>query len=150
MNQIVEFVSQNIMLFAALLVVLVMLIKAELDHQMNKASRLSAAQATRLLNNHDDAVVIDIRRPEEFAAGHIRGALNLPLAGFQAAIDGLEADKAAPLVVVCNSGNTSLKAVRMLRRQGYTQVYDLEGGMQAWQEANLPMARGKKASKKKK
>ena len=61
MEQLSEFVSNNLILFAALVGVLVMLIKAELDHQVNKGRLLSATMAIRLMNNNDDALIIDIR-----------------------------------------------------------------------------------------
>ena len=87
MEHLTEFVTNNLILFAALLGVLVMLIKAELDHQVNKGLLLSVSMAIRLMNNNDDVLIIDIRPVAEFKNGHITGAKSIPLNEFASSID---------------------------------------------------------------
>ena len=79
MEQLSEFILNNLLLFAALAVVMVMLIKAELDHQANRGSFLSPSMAIRLMNNHSDALILDIRTVADYKNGHIKGAKNIPL-----------------------------------------------------------------------
>jgi rhodanese-related sulfurtransferase len=141
MEQISEFVLNNLLLFAALAVVLVMLIKAELDHQANKGSFLSPSSAIRLMNNHEDALVLDVRTAADFKAGHIKGAKNIPLSSLDSAIAGMSEDKNKPILVYCNSGNTVNRAIKALRKAGFEQVNNLEGGIAAWKEANLPLSK---------
>jgi rhodanese-related sulfurtransferase len=141
MEQISEFVLNNLLLFAALAVVLVMLIKAELDHQANKGSFLSPSSAIRLMNNHEDALVLDVRTAADFKAGHIKGARNIPLSDLDNAIAGLSEDKKKPVLVYCNSGNTVNRAIKSLKKAGFEQVNNLEGGIAAWKEANLPLSK---------
>ena len=143
MEQLSEFVLNNLLLFAALVVVLVMLIKAELEHQANKGSHLSPSMATRLMNNHSDALILDIRTAADFKNGHINGAKNIPLSDFASSVDKLAADKDKPVLVYCNSGNTVTRAIKLLKKAGFVQVNNLDGGIAAWKEANMPLSKKK-------
>ncbi len=71
------------------------------------------------------ALVLDVRTPAEFAAGHIEGALNVPLKELERRIPEIASDKDTPLMVHCQSGGRSAAATQILRRLGYTQVQDL-------------------------
>ena len=139
MEQLTAFVADNLLLFGALVVVLVLLIRAELDHQLNKGLLLSPSAAVRMLNNSGDALVIDTRSSAEFKKGHIKGARNLPLADFANKLGDIDGHKSSPVLVYCNSGVTASKAIRALKKAGFQQVNNLEGGILAWQEANLPL-----------
>ena len=143
MEQLSEFVLNNLLLFAALVVVLVMLIKAELEHQANKGSYLTPSMATRLMNNHSDALILDIRTAADYKKGHIKGAKNIPLSDFASSVDKLEADKDKPVLVYCNSGNTVTRAIKLLKKAGFVQVNNLDGGIAAWKEANMPLSKKK-------
>ncbi len=80
--------------------------------------------------------LIDVRTPEEFAAGHIPGAVNIPIDELGGRLS--ELSQAEPVVVYCRSGNRSAQAARILDQAGYSGVYDL-GGVIAWQQAGLPL-----------
>ncbi len=141
MDQLSEFVLNNLLLFAALFVVLVLLIKAELDHQANKGLFLSPTNATRLMNNESDTVVLDIRSVAEYKTGHIKGAKNTPLADFAGSLGGLSDNKNKPVLVYCNAGNTATRAIKMLKNAGFEKINNLEGGIAAWKEANMPLSK---------
>lgn len=98
---------------------------------------LSPSEAVRLIN-HEKAVLIDVREPAEFAAGHAVGARNVPLSALDGA-KGLPTNKAQPIVVLCASGPRASRAAAHLRKAGYTQVHTLAGGTAAWREASLPV-----------
>jgi len=140
-EQIAEFVSSNPVLFIALFVVLVLLIKAELDHQANKGLLVSPASAIRLINNNDDALIIDIRAAADYKKGHIKGAKNVQLSDFASTIESYSDYKNKPVLVYCNSGNTTRRAVKLLKNAGYEKINDLEGGIVAWKEANMPLSK---------
>lgn len=91
-----------------------------------------------LLINREKATVIDVCEPEEFKAGHVSGAKNIPLSQL-AEGKGLPSNKTTPLVVVCASGIRSQKAVSQLKALGYEKAQSLQGGMGAWRAANLPV-----------
>jgi rhodanese-related sulfurtransferase len=82
-------------------------------------------------------IIVDIRTPQEFAEGHIEGALNIPVTELLANLSQLP-DKAAKIVVLCKSGHRGAMALMALRMLGYSDVRNLAGGMSAWQAAQLP------------
>ena len=97
---------------------------------------LSTLQATQLINSRN-AVVVDVRTPEEFAKGSLPGARNVPVDKVGERMRDIKKDK--PLIVVCATGNRSGRAAAQLRASGYGEVYVLAGGLAAWREAGLPI-----------
>ena len=85
--------------------------------------------------------IVDVRTADETANGYIAGALLLPLADFSANLAQLPADKAAPIVVLCQSGHRGAIVMMYLRMIGYTNVRNLAGGMNAWVAAELPVVK---------
>jgi len=141
MEQLSEFILNNLLLFGALFAVMVMLIKSELDHQANRGSQLSPSSAIRLMNNHSDALVLDVRTAADYKKGHIKGAKNIPLSDLTSNIENLAKDKDKPVLVYCNSGNSVMRAIRLLKKAGFEKVNNLEGGIAAWKEANMPLTK---------
>ena len=84
-------------------------------------------------------LVLDVREPQEFAAGHVPGALLIPLGQLAARVGELPQD--TPLYVICRSGNRSVTASEILVAAGKRDVRNVEGGMIAWQRAGLPVNR---------
>ncbi len=85
------------------------------------------------------AVVVDVRTPEEFAQGHVPGAVNLPLEAVAQWADTLPKDR--PVYLYCRSGNRSQKAAEYLKNKGYTNLYNVEGGVLAIERAGYPLVR---------
>jgi rhodanese-related sulfurtransferase len=102
--------------------------------------RVNTAAATQLMNKRG-AVVIDVRESAEYAKGHLPQAKNAPLGELAARAPGLAKDKTAPIIVICQTGQRSGKAQAALKEAGYSEVYALEGGMAAWQQAGLPVVK---------
>ena len=105
------------------------------------ASGLSSEDTVRILNQKQ-AVMVDVRPAEAYQAGHIAQARSLPLADIEQKAASLPKNK--PVVVVCDAGRDSGKAVSKLKALGHTDVHVLEGGQQAWIKAGLPTT-GRKA-----
>jgi rhodanese-related sulfurtransferase len=99
---------------------------------------VSTTQATHLINR-EDALVVDVREPNEFAAAHLLGAKSLPLARLDASGADLAKRKERPVIVYCDGGDRSAKALAALKKQGFTRVASLSGGIAAWQQAGLPV-----------
>ena len=99
---------------------------------------LSAAGAVQLINR-EKAVVIDVCGADEYAAGHVAGAKNVPLDELDARLSSVVKNKALPVVLVCASGMRSRRAVAVAKKLGYEQAQSLAGGLKAWKEANLPV-----------
>ena len=99
---------------------------------------LTAAGAVQLIN-HEKAVVVDVCEAEEFAAGHVGGAKNIPLNQLEAKLPALVKNKALPVILVCRSGARSNRALGIAKKLGYEQAQSLAGGLGAWKTANLPV-----------
>lgn len=103
----------------------------------SQGKALTTAEAVRLVNR-EKGVLIDVCEPAEFAAGHVAGARNIPLASLEGH-KSLPSNKALPLVLLCQSGARAARAAGMLRKLGYENAQPLAGGLNAWREANLPV-----------
>ncbi len=99
---------------------------------------LSAAAAVQLINR-EKAVVIDVCEPEEFARGHLGGAKNVPLNQLEEKLPAAVKNKALPVILVCQSGARSSRAVAIAKKLGYEQAQTLSGGLTSWKAANLPV-----------
>ena len=99
---------------------------------------LTAAGAVQLINR-EKAVVIDVCEANEFAAGHVGGAKNIPLNQLEEKLPGLVKNKGLPLILVCQSGARSNRALGIVKKLGYEQAQSLAGGLGAWRSANLPV-----------
>jgi rhodanese-related sulfurtransferase len=95
--------------------------------------------AAVLLMNREKAVVVDVCESNEFAAGHIVGSKNVPLGDLEAKLGAAVKNKNLPLVLVCQSGARSGRAVAIAKKLGYEQAQSLGGGLGAWKAANLPL-----------
>ena len=85
--------------------------------------------------------LVDVRTPAEFAAGHIAGAVNVPVHDLPRRLADLDLDPARPVVAVCLTGHRSVPAVRLLAERGF-QARQLAGGMTAWWRDRLPDVKG--------
>ncbi len=133
-----QFAIKNWYLFLALGVVLYLLIVPILRQRLAGIRSLNPTEAIQLINR-ENGVVVDVCEPQEYAAGHVVRALNVPLSALKARVAEIEKYRDRPVILACRSGNRSLKAAFELHRQGFTKVYSLAGGIMAWQNANLPV-----------
>jgi rhodanese-related sulfurtransferase len=101
-------------------------------------SGLNPASAV-LLMNREKAVVVDVCEANEFAAGHIVGSKNIPLGELEAKLGNAVKNKNLPLILVCQSGARSGRALAIAKKLGYEQAQSLGGGLAAWKTANLPV-----------
>jgi rhodanese-related sulfurtransferase len=99
---------------------------------------LDTLGATRLIND-THAIVLDIREPAEFAAGHLPNAKNIPVGDLEKRMGELPAAK--PVLVCCASGARSGRAIGALRKAGREEVFNLQGGLEAWRQAGLPVVK---------
>lgn len=137
MNEIISFIVRNWQLSS----LLVLFLAAYLVYEfMQSASNndLTPEQAVELVN-HKHGVVVDVRTPEEFAAGHIINAINFDSNEFDVKLKKLNKYTDKPVILVCAHGRRSTQCLTRLQANGFKQVYSLAGGMQAWQNAGLPL-----------
>lgn len=141
MEQFVEFVGNHMMLFVATTVVLVLLIHNLVS--TGGKDTINPQQATDLINR-EEAVVLDVRPMNDYAAGHIINSRNIPLNALSKQLHTLDKFKQQPVIVTCRSGAQSGGACKTLRKEGFEKVYNLQGGVLAWQSANLPISKKKR------
>lgn len=132
-----EFVLNNISLIAMALVSGALLLWPSLGQRLSGINGVDVAGAIQLIN-HQDALVLDVREDREYAEGHISHARHIPLGQLATRLRELEKHKVRTIVVSCRSGHRSAGACRILRRNGFEHVYNLTGGMLAWQQASMP------------
>ena len=101
---------------------------------------LSAPEAVLMLNR-GKPLILDVRDEAEFAAGHIQGAKHIPLADLSARLKEIEKFKEKPILVHCQKGSRARKACAILKAQQFSQLNNLEGGLDAWIEAKLPLVK---------
>ncbi len=109
----------------------------EIRHKSQSFSHVSAGEAVRLINQ--GAVVLDVRKPEEYAEGHIVNAKNVALDELAGNKGLLDKYKKKVVLTVCNSGLASNRAAMTLRREGVDQVFSIRGGIAGWRNENMPI-----------
>lgn len=138
MEQFLEFFANHPLLFAALGVVVTLLIANEVHANLTGGKRLSAMEAVRLINDRDP-IILDVRPVAEYKRGHLLNAVNLPLMKLEERATELGKDRQKPVLVYCALGGSSLTAGEKLRKQGFAEVYPLRGGINGWMNSNLPV-----------
>ncbi|GAE51578.1 rhodanese-like domain-containing protein [Xanthomonas arboricola] len=141
-EELQAFVGRNPMLSLALVGLTIALIVTEVARLFRGYRALKPAELTRLINS-ENALVIDLSPTADFEKGHIAGSRNVALAKFDPAGKLLANAKSSPVVVVCRNGNASAGAAKALKKAGFEQVYWLDGGVAAWQMAELPLVKGR-------
>ncbi len=139
MDRLVEYTGHHPLLVAAAVVAAVLVIAYEARLRAQGSAAVSPQELIRLMNQ--GALVLDIRPPDQFAAGHISGARPLPSAEIVRAGDTFKKHKAKPVVVYCDAGSLASSVVRQLAAQGFTKAFSLRGGLTAWRAENLPLAK---------
>ncbi|MEY4100063.1 MAG: hypothetical protein RL300_1234 [Pseudomonadota bacterium] len=131
-----KFILDNWMLIAVALSAGIMLMMPMIKTAGQGA--LTPDAAVQLINR-EKAVVIDICEPGEFAAGHVIGAKNIPLGELEGKLATAVKNKALPVILVCQSGARSSRALATAKKLGFENAQSLAGGLGAWRSANLPV-----------
>lgn len=144
MSQFIEFLGNHPLLSGIWVVLFLLIVGSWLKSMFSSIKAISPTQLT-LLVNRENAVVIDIRSEDEFRKGHITDAKNIKQADIDSQkLAGLEKQKDAPIIVVCQAGISANKAAASLAKQGFSKVSILQGGMGAWTGASLPVVKTKR------
>lgn len=148
MSQFIEFAIRHWDLFVALAIILFMMFSGGLTSRLRGFTEIGPAEAVQLIN-HDGAALLDVREDKEFQDGHILDAIHIPLGKLAGRLGELDELKSKPLVISCRSGHRSATACAQLRKNGFETVYNLKGGVMAWQSAGLPLQKPGKKKKRK-
>lgn len=130
------------MLSIALAGLTVAIIVTEIARLFRGYKAIKPVELTRLING-DNALVIDLSASADYEKGHIAGSRNVVASKFDIGHKLLADAKSRPVALVCRNGNDSAAAAKKLKRAGFEQVHWLEGGVPAWQQAELPLVKGR-------
>ena len=133
-----EFISQNIMLVLLFLTSAGMLLWPTVSKLFGGSKEIGTLETTRLMNS-GNALVLDIRATAEFGSGRIPKSKNIPLAEIDKRIDEIAKFKDKPVVVTYATNARTGAAMHVLKQNGFVDVYRLQGGFGAWQQASLPV-----------
>ena len=138
MDQLITFTSNNTILVVAIVLVSLMLIHNLVGERLRGYSSVSPTESTQMINR-DDALIIDVRESNEYSTGHIINSVHIPLSGLKGRVKELEKHKTQKVILACRSGHRSSQACATLKKEGFEQVFNLRGGVMAWESANLPL-----------
>lgn len=133
-----QFISNNIFPIGMAVFSGLMLLWSFFGNRFKGIKEVNSSGALQLIN-HKNAVVLDVREPSEYESGHVLNSKLIPLGKLKDRIGELEKYKDHSIVVLCRSGNRSGTACFILGKHGFSQAYNLAGGIQAWKSANLPV-----------
>ena len=138
----IGFLQQNWHLFAALAVIVALLMLDPLRRRSGGIQSVSAVQLPQLMN-HEGAIVLDVGEPAEFKKGHIPKAINMPVSQLKNDLSRLEKyrTKDTPIVLSSRANQHTNRAATILRKNNFSNLYTLSGGLVSWEKENLPLER---------
>ena len=140
MNPESDFFTNNIVLLAALGIIIALILRMEIKRALSGTQTVTPAQAVQLINK-EDALILDIREDNELAQGSIRGSKHYALSVLKQRLDELKQYADKPVIAYCKMGNRSNEACNILRQNNFTNVVSLKGGIEAWKTENLPVVK---------
>ena len=142
LHRLPEFLGNHFYLTLAFVGVLVALLVTEAQRFTRGYAALTPAGLTQLINR-ENALLIDVSALAEFEKGHIPGARHVAMSALDPEHKDLAKARDLPVAVVCRTGQTSAQAAQRLKKAGFSKVFWLEGGLAAWNEAQMPLAKGR-------
>jgi rhodanese-related sulfurtransferase len=141
-DRLLAFAQLHPVAVAGLVALTVAIAFNEITRRMTGYKALSPSQLTELVNR-EDALVLDVSPTTEFDKGHIAGARNVLPGQLEPDNKLIAKAKDRPVVLVCRTGQASAQAAAKLVKAGFSRVHWLEGGLPAWQQAELPLVKGR-------
>ncbi len=137
-----EFISAHPLLSMGMVAVTLALVMNELSRFTRGFKAVSPFELTHLINR-ENALVIDVSPINDYEKGHIVGSKHVAMSQLDPESKLLAKVKELPVAIVCRNGMGSTNAAKRLVKAGFKKIYWLDGGIGAWQGAELPLARGK-------
>ena len=141
-QDLLAFAERHLYLSLALAGLTLAILYTEIARLFRGYKALRPAELTGLMNR-ENALVVDLSASNDFEKGHIAGSKSVQPSQFDPESKLLASAKALPVVVVCRNGMASGAAAKRLKKAGFEQVYWLDGGVAAWQQADLPLVKGR-------
>ena len=135
-----EFITNNFVLFAALGIILALILRLEIKRALRGFKVITPAETVQLINK-EDALLLDVREDNERLNGTIKGAKPMALSVLKQRIEELKEFAEKPVIAFCKTGNRSLEACEILKNNQFTNVMSLKGGIEGWRTVNLPVVK---------
>ena len=132
------FIEKNWMLVVAFVASGLMLLWPLVQRRLSPVKEIGTLHVTQLINR-ENAVLLDVREPKEFEGGKLPNAIHIPLSQLPGRIGELAKMTNRPIVVYCERGQRSRAAAATLAKQGFANIYQLQGGLKSWKDAGLPV-----------
>jgi rhodanese-related sulfurtransferase len=132
------FIEKNWMLVVAFVASGLMLLWPLVQRRLSPVKEIGTLNVTQLINR-ENAVLLDVREPKEFEGGKLPNAIHIPLSQLPGRMGELAKMTNRPIVVYCERGQRSRAAVGALAKQGFANIYQLQGGLKSWKDAGLPV-----------
>lgn len=142
METLKAFAASSPILSLALVVLTVAIVANEFAQLFRGYKTLRPAGLTQLINQ-ESALVVDLSASNDFEKGHIAGSRNVMPSSFDPENKTLAQARSLPVVLVCRNGQASAAAAKRLKKAGFEKVHWLDGGIVAWQQADLPLVKGR-------
>ncbi len=134
----IEFMTEYWYLFAILLVIVFLLSMDPTGQGMGGSRTITPVQLPQL-QSRENAVILDVNETDRFKSGHISQAVNIPFSVLGDSLGKLKKYQKKTIVLTCDSGNNSKKAMAILKKNEFSDLYLLSGGLGAWKKENLPL-----------
>ena len=141
-EELLAFAGRHPLLSLGLVGLTLAIVYTEVARLFRPYKALRPAELTGLINR-ENALVVDLSASGDFEKGHIAGSRNVAQSQFDPENKVLAAARALPVVAVCRTGQASADAAKRLKKAGFEKVYWLDGGIAAWQQADLPLVKGR-------
>lgn len=135
-----QFLLDNLLPISVAVLSGAMLFWSFMGDRIRGIQRVNCIGATQLIN-HKNALILDVRSQKEYDKAHILNSKRIPAEELKTRVSELEKHKEKPILIVCHMGGRAGDASTMLAKQGFSQTYVLDGGIAAWQKANLPVGK---------
>ena len=142
LDELLAFAGRHPMLSSALVLLTLALIYTEIARLMRPFKALRPAELTALVNR-EDALVIDLSASADYERGHVAGSRNVAASAFGPEHKLVAAHRERPIVLVDRTGMASGPQAARLKKAGFARVHVLDGGIAAWQQADLPLVKGR-------
>jgi rhodanese-related sulfurtransferase len=134
----IDFITEYWYLFAMLIVTVFMLSMDPAQRGAGGSKTLTPSQLPKL-QSRENAVIVDLNEKDKYKEGHISQAINVPFSGLADSLGKLRKHQKKPVVLTCENGSNSRKAVAILKKNDFSDIYTLNGGLVSWRKENLPL-----------
>jgi len=134
MEDISQFASNNIVLIGLWFMFLYMIVSSYMKAVWDR----SPQQVVQLMNN-EDSILLDVRENNEYKEGHIVNSIHIPMSEVKNRISELDKYKNSQVIVSCRSGHRSSRTCALLKKSGFNNIFNLRGGIMAWESDKLPI-----------